>query len=112
MTREHVKNVSGESLGKDVKSLVTNSPWWILNGVALLSNFFNTVRGATAAYYFKDYVSGDAFLDFGAFTIVLYAGLFLMIGEARSLPIIWHWFVLLSSVCCSSSCPIRLPAGG
>ncbi|HIZ33952.1 MAG TPA: MFS transporter [Candidatus Bacteroides merdigallinarum] len=81
MTREHVQNVSGESLGKDVKSLLTNSPWWILNGIALLSNFFNTVRGATAAYYFKDCVSTDAFLDFGVFNIVLYAGLFLMIGE-------------------------------
>lgn len=81
MTREHVQNVSGESLGKDVKSLLTNSPWWILNGIALLSNFFNTVRGATAAYYFKDCVSTNAFLDFGIFNIVLYAGLFLMIGE-------------------------------
>lgn len=81
MTREHVKNISGEALGKDLKSLLTNSPWWILNGVALLSNFFNTVRGATAAYYFKDYVSPGAFLDFGMFNLVLYAGLFLMVGE-------------------------------
>ena len=81
MTREHVQNVSGKSLGKDVKSLLTNSPWWILNGIALLSNFFNTVRGATAAYYFKDCVSANAILDFGVFNIVLYAGLFLMIGE-------------------------------
>ena len=57
MTREHVKSVASESIGKDVKSLVRNSPWWILNGAALLSNFFNTVRGATAAYFFKDYIS-------------------------------------------------------
>ena len=81
MTREHVKSTPGESIGKDFKSLVHNKPWWILNGAALLSNFFNTVRGATAAYFFKDYIAENAFLDFGAFNIVLYAGLFLMIGE-------------------------------
>ncbi len=81
MTREHVKSVSAKSIGKDVKSLLRNSPWWILNGAALLSNFFNTVRGATAAYFFKDYISANAFLDFGVFNLVLYAGLFLMVGE-------------------------------
>lgn len=82
MTREHVKSkVESASIGNDVKSLVHNSPWWILNGAALMSNFFNTVRGATAAYFFKDYIAANAFLDFGAFTIVLYAGLFLMVGE-------------------------------
>lgn len=81
MTREHVKSAAAESIGKDVKSLVQNSPWWILNGAALLSNFFNTVRGATAAYFFKDYISAGATLDCGLFSIVLYAGLFLMVGE-------------------------------
>ena len=81
MTREHVKSAAAESIGKDVKSLVQNSPWWILNGAALLSNFFNTVRGATAAYFFKDYISAGASLDCGLFSIVLYAGLFLMVGE-------------------------------
>lgn len=81
MTREHVKSAAAKSIGKDVKSLVQNSPWWILNGAALLSNFFNTVRGATAAYFFKDYISAGASLDCGLFCIVLYAGLFLMVGE-------------------------------
>lgn len=81
MTREHVKSVAAESVGKDVKSLMHNAPWWILNGAALLSNSFNTVRGATAAYFFKDYISANAYLDFGAFSVLLYAGLFLMIGE-------------------------------
>ena len=82
MTREHVKSkVESASISNDLKSLVHNSPWWILNGAALMSNFFNTVRGATAAYFFKDYIAANAFLDFGAFTIVLYAGLFLMVGE-------------------------------
>ena len=81
LTRERVQRAPAKSVGKDVRSLLGNSPWWILNGIALLSNFFNTVRGATAAYYFKDYVSPGAALDFGFFTLVLYAGLFLMVGE-------------------------------
>ena len=81
-TREHVKSAGGNSsIGKDVKSLVRNAPWWILNGAALLFNLFNTVRGATAAYFFKDYVAADACLNFGVFSILLYAGLFLMVGE-------------------------------
>lgn len=81
MTCEHVKSAAAESIGKDIKSLVCNVPWWILNGAALLSNLFSTVRGATAAYFFKDYISENAFLDFGVFHILLYAGLFLMVGE-------------------------------
>lgn len=80
-TREHVKSVPGESVGKDLKSLIHNNPWWILNGAALLSNFFNTVRGATAAYFFKDYITPGASLSLGVVSIVLYAGIFLMIGE-------------------------------
>lgn len=81
LTREHVKSVASQSVGKDVGSLVRNSPWWILNGASLLFNFFNTVRGATAAYFFKDYISANAVLDFGLFNVVFYAGLFLGIGE-------------------------------
>ena len=81
-TREHVKSESGSSIGDDFKSLVCNKPWWILNVAALLSNFFNTVRGATAAYFFKDFIAPDAALDLLILpTIVLYAGLFLMVGE-------------------------------
>lgn len=81
LTREHVKNVASQSVGKDIGSLVRNSPWWILNGASLLFNFFNTVRGATAAYFFKDYISANAVLDLGFFSVVFYAGLFLGIGE-------------------------------
>lgn len=53
MTCEHVKSAAAESIGKDIKSLVCNVPWWILNGAALLSNLFSTVRGATAAYFLR-----------------------------------------------------------
>ena len=81
LTREHVKSITSQSVGKDIRSLVRNAPWWTLNGASLLFNFFNTVRGATAAYFFKDYIGANAILDFGAFNIVFYAGLFLGVGE-------------------------------
>ncbi len=61
MTREYVKSVSTVSIGKDFKSLLSNVPWWLLIGAALCSNLFNTVRGATAAYFFKDYIGDSIF---------------------------------------------------
>lgn len=81
MTREHIKSVSTTSIGKDFKSLLTNAPWWILIGAALCSNLFNTVRGATTAYFFRDYIGDNVFLNFGDLSILFYAGLFLGIGE-------------------------------
>lgn len=81
MTREYVKSISTASIGKDFKSLLTNVPWWLLIGAALCANLFNTVRGATAAYFFKDYIGESIFLNLGDFSILFYAGLFLSVGE-------------------------------
>lgn len=85
MTREYVKSVSTVSIGKDFKSLLANVPWWLLIGTALCSNLFNTVRGATAAYFFKDYIGDSIFLNLGDFTILFYAGLFLGVGEVSNM---------------------------
>lgn len=85
MTREHVKSVSTASIGKDFKSLLTNTPWWILIGAALCSNLFNTVRGATTAYFFKDYIGDSIFLNLGDLSILFYAGLFLGVGEVANM---------------------------
>ena len=52
---------------------------------ALCSNLFNTVRGATAAYFFKDYIGDSIFLNLGDFTILFYAGLFLGVGEVSNM---------------------------
>ena len=52
LTKEHLKTVSTVSVGSDFKSLLSNKPWWLLIGAALCSNLFNTVRGATVAYFF------------------------------------------------------------
>lgn len=85
MTRERIKSVSTASIGKDFRSLLSNAPWWILIGAALCSNLFNTVRGATAAYFFKDYIGDSVFLNLGDLSILFYAGLFLGVGEVANM---------------------------
>ena len=85
MTREYIKSISTVSIGKDLKSLLANVPWWLLIGAALCSNLFSTVRGATAAYFFKDYIGDGIFLSLGDFSLLFYAGLFLSVGEVSNM---------------------------
>ena len=85
MTREYIKSVSTVSIGKDLKSLLANVPWWLLIGAALCSNLFSTVRGATAAYFFKEYIGDGIFLSLGDFSLLFYAGLFLSVGEVSNM---------------------------
>lgn len=77
LTKEHVSSQSTVSVGADFKSLLSNKPWWLLIGAALGSNLFNTVRGATVAYFFADVIPAGATV----LGIVFYAGLFLGVGE-------------------------------
>lgn len=82
LTRERFKaEDKPASVATDFKALVKNRPWWLLTGAALCSNLFNTVRGGTVAYYFKYYIGDGAMIDFGAFSFLFFAGLFLAIGE-------------------------------
>lgn len=84
-TKERIKSISTVSIGSDFKSLLSNVPWWILIGAALCANLFNTVRGATAAYFFKDYIGDGISLYLGDFSILFYAGLFLGVGEVANM---------------------------
>ena len=85
MTREKLSTVCTASLGKDLRALVTNRPWWLLNGASLCFNLFNTVRGATVAFFFAD-VNGDgAHLTIFSISILFYSGLFLGIGEVANM---------------------------
>ena len=81
LTREHVKVKTGAALGSDFKALVRNFPWWIITAGALCTNLFNTVRGATVAYYFKYYIGENAHISLGTFEFLFFAGLFLAVGE-------------------------------
>jgi GPH family glycoside/pentoside/hexuronide:cation symporter len=85
LTRERIKTVSNVSVGSDIKALLSNKPWWILIVAALCFNLFNTVRGATVAYYFADIIGFGAVLSLGSLSILFYAGLFLSIGEVANM---------------------------
>ena len=81
LTREHVKVKTVAALGSDFKHLLRNIPWWIITAGALCTNLFNTVRGATVAYYFKYYIGENAQINLGVFEFLFFAGLFLAVGE-------------------------------
>ncbi len=81
LTKEKLATVSTASVGKDLKSLLKNAPWWILIGAGLCSNLFNTVRGSTVAYFFNDVIGSNVHLNLGGWSFLFYAGLFLSIGE-------------------------------
>ena len=88
LTKEKVKQIGERSsLKKDIKNLVTNKPWWLLNGASLCFNLFNTVRGATVAYFFVDVIdkAPDHDLMLFGLKILFYSGLFLGIGEVANM---------------------------
>ena len=87
MTRERVKASSEtksthHSVAGDIRSLMTNGPWWILLGVAICVLLFNSIRGGVAAYYFKDYLGEDNSLGGN---LLLSCGAFLAIGEVANM---------------------------
>ena len=84
LTKEHLKTVSRVSVGSDFKSLLSNKPWWLLIGAALCSNLFNTVRGATVAYFFLDIIGPDVNLMFFGIAF-LFAGVALCVPIANKL---------------------------
>ena len=81
LTREHVKVKPTAGLGSDFKHLLKNAPWWIITAGAMCTNLFNTVRGATVAYYFKYYIGENAHINLGIVEFLFFAGLFLAVGE-------------------------------
>ncbi len=61
-TKERVVQIEKEdndSVKKDLKRLLKNSPWWILVATGLAALLFNAVRDSVAIYYFKDYVNSS-----------------------------------------------------
>ena len=85
LTKEHLKTISTVRVGSDFKALLSNKPWWLLIGAALCFNLFNTVRGATVAYFFQDIIGADVSLVFFGLMFAFYAGLFLGVGEVSNM---------------------------
>ena len=84
MTREHVKptgEVEKGSVGRDLKNLAGNGPWWFLLCAAIGALLFNSIRGGAAAYFFKDFVGGAPLMG----NVIFTAGLFLAVGEIANM---------------------------
>lgn len=58
-TNERVQPAADQktNLGKDIKDLVTNVPWFILLGVTITYVFYTAIRSSATAYYFKYFVA-------------------------------------------------------
>ncbi len=85
LTREKIETVSTATLGNDLRALVTNKPWWLLNGASLCFNLFNTVRGATVAFFFADIIGGEQHIFIFSLSLLFYSGLFLGVGEVANM---------------------------
>lgn len=87
LTREHVASTPTSSLGSDLRHLVTNKPWWLLNGASLAFNLFCTVRGATVAFFFLDVIQPSGYDSISLFgiSLIFYSGLFLGVGEVANM---------------------------
>lgn len=81
LTRERVKEAKAGKLMNDFRFLINNFPWWMITCTALCTNLFNTVRGATVAYYFKYYIGDCNMVNLGIISFFFFAGVFLAIGE-------------------------------
>ena len=85
LTREKLSTVCTASLSSDLKALVTNKPWWLLNGASLCYNLFSTVRGATVAFFFVDVIGGEQHIHIFSLSLLFYSGLFLGVGEVANM---------------------------
>ncbi len=86
--RVHTKvEKSGRNIGKDLKALGKNRPWWILLGASISILIFNSIRGGTAAYFFADYIGSDGGVMGALFgySLVLSTALFLAVGEIANM---------------------------
>ena len=88
MTREHVKiekKETGSSIGKDLKSLVSNRPWWLLLGAAIGQLLCGSIRGGAAAYYFANILGADIWLTCAVYLTIGEIGQ--MVGVTFAVPL-------------------------
>ena len=83
-TRERVTVAASQqgSVGRDLRNLVSNKPWWILlvAGIAVL--VFNSIRDGVALFYFSDYVADGYKSPITGWTL---GTIFLLLGQAGNM---------------------------
>lgn len=86
-TRERitVRAPKNTTVGKDLRDLLFNRPWWILLGAGVAALIFNSIRDGATIYYFKYYVldeGASGTLAGGLFTL---SSFYLMLGQVSNM---------------------------
>lgn len=86
-TRERVQPTSGNSysIGKDLKALLRNGPWWLLLGGGIGQLIFGSIRGGAAAYYFANVLGTGTLITCAVFLTI--GELAQMAGVALAVPV-------------------------
>lgn len=89
LTREHVKVEKKEkgtgSLGKDLKALMANGPWWALTGASIFLLICGAVRGGSMVYFFSNIMGANVAL--GAVAFLTIGEIAQMLGVPLAVPL-------------------------
>lgn len=86
-TRERVQPISGNTntIGKDLKALLRNGPWWLLLGGGIGQLIFGSIRGGAVAYYFANVLGTGTLISCAVFLTI--GELAQMAGVALAVPV-------------------------
>ena len=73
------------SIGKDLKALLHNGPWWLLLGAGIGQLVFGSIRGGAAAYYFANILGTGTLITCAVFLTV--GEIAQMAGVALAVPV-------------------------
>ena len=88
LTKERVQADPDEkqaSIGKDLKALLRNGPWWLLLGAGIGQLIFGSIRGGAAAYYFANILGTGTLITCAVFLTI--GEIAQMAGVALAVPI-------------------------
>lgn len=86
-TRERitVSTPKNTTVGKDLRDLLCNRPWWILLGAGVAALIFNSIRDGATIYYFKYYVLDDGTSGTVAGGLFTLSSFYLMLGQVSNM---------------------------
>ena len=88
LTRERMTPAMEEkpaSIGKDLKALLHNGPWWLLLGAGIGQLVFGSIRGGAAAYYFANILGTGTLITCAVFLTI--GEIAQMAGVALAVPV-------------------------
>ena len=88
LTRERVQareSKESGSVGRDLRALLHNGPWWLLLGAGIGQLIFGSIRGGAAAFYFANILGANALITCAMFLTI--GEIAQMAGVALAVPI-------------------------